>query len=402
MSLARRRFLRLAGGALGFAACRPGPAEQTTAPTASGGSPPPADPPLRPEPILLGGQAQKILILGGTAFLGPQLVEAAQRRGHTVTLFNRGKTRPELFPNVEKLRGDRDGDLKALEGRTWDTVIDTSGYVPRIVKASAELLAPKVRQYVFVSTISVYADTSKIGIDEDAPLATTPDPTTEDIMPNYGALKALCEQAAEAAMPKRTTVVRPGLIVGPGDGSDRFTYWPVRVAAGGEVLAPGDPSTPVQFIDVRDLAEFIITAIEGGHVGIYNATGAPLPMGDLLNGSKAALASNAEFTWVDRQFLADNKVEPWSDLPVWIPPDPGFEGAATFRIDRATAIGLKFRPLAETVTETVAWWNTLPEARRAKPRAGITRARETELLAAWHAAHPAPGKGKPAKKKKAA
>ncbi|MDC0715917.1 SDR family oxidoreductase [Nannocystis bainbridge] len=400
MSLARRRFLRLASAALGLAACRPGPGEQTAAPP-SDGAPPPADPPLRPEPVLLGGPKQKILILGGTAFLGPQLVEAAQARGHSVTLFNRGKTRPELFPDVEKLRGDRDGDLKALQGRTWDTVIDTSGYVPRIVKASAELLAPNVRQYVFVSTISVYADTSKLGIDEDAPVAVAPDPTTEDIPAHYGALKALCEQAAEAAVPGRTTVIRPGLIVGPGDGSDRFTYWPARVAAGGEVLAPGDPSTPVQFIDVRDLAEFIIAAIEGGHVGVYNADGAPLPMGELLTGSKAALASNAEFTWVDRQFLADNKVEPWSDLPVWLPPDPGFEGAATFRIDRATAIGLKFRPLAETVTSTVAWWNTLPEPRRAKMRAGITREREAQLLAAWHAAHPAPGKPK-AKKKKAA
>ena len=400
MSLARRRFLRLASTALVVAACRRS-GEQTAAPTDSTGAPPPADPPLRPEPVLLGGQAQKILILGGTAFLGPQLVEAAQRRGHTVTLFNRGKTRPEMFPDVEKLRGDRDGDLKALEGRTWDTVIDTSGYVPRIVKASAELLAPKVRQYVFVSTISVYADTSQVGIDETSPVAVAPDPKTEDIPAHYGALKALCEQAAEAALPGRTTVVRPGLIVGPGDGSDRFTYWPVRVAAGGEVLAPGDPTNPVQFIDVRDLAEFIITAIEGGHVGVYNANGAPMPMGDLLNGSKAALASNAEFTWVDRQFLADNKVEPWSDLPVWIPPDPGFEGATSFRIDRATAIGLKSRPLAETVTETVAWWNTLPEPRRAKMRAGITREREAELLAAWHAAHPAPGKPK-AKKKKAA
>ncbi|HEY8378893.1 MAG TPA: hypothetical protein VIK91_20515, partial [Nannocystis sp.] len=210
MSLARRRFLHFASAALGLAACRP--RASTSAPVASQ---PPASgepSPPRPEPIALGGQSQKILILGGTAFLGPELVTAAQRRGHTVTLFNRGQTRPELFPDVEKLRGDRKNDLKALEGRTWDTVIDTSGYLPRTVRASAELLAPNVRQYVFVSSISVYADTSKIGIDETAPVATTPDPDTEDILAHYGALKALCEQAAEAAMPGSTTVIRPGLI----------------------------------------------------------------------------------------------------------------------------------------------------------------------------------------------
>jgi 2'-hydroxyisoflavone reductase len=398
MTLARRRFLRLASAAVGLAACRPGPAAQSTAPEPAGGADAGADPPLRPEPILLGGQAQKILILGGTAFLGPQLVEAAQRRGHSVTIFNRGKTRPELFPDVEKLRGDRDGDLKALEGRRWDTVIDTSGYVPRVVRASAELLAPNVRQYVFVSTISVYADTSKIGIHEDDPVATAPDPTTEDVPAHYGALKALCEQAVEQALPGRTTVVRPGLIVGPGDSSDRFTYWPVRVAAGGEVLAPGDPATPVQFIDVRDLAEFILDAVEGGHPGVYNATGAPIAMGDFLTATKAALASDAEFTWVDRPFLAEREVQPWSDLPVWLPPDPGYEGFATVSIDRAVKLGLRFRPLEETVTSTVAWWNTLPEARRAQMRAGLTRAREAELLAAWHAAHAPPGKAKPKKK----
>jgi 2'-hydroxyisoflavone reductase len=248
----------------------------------------------------------------------------------------------------------------------------------------------------------VYADTSQIGIGEDAPVAVAPDPTTEDVPAHYGALKALCEQAVEKAMPGRTTVVRPGLIVGPGDGSDRFSYWPVRIAAGGEVLAPGDPTTPVQFIDVRDLAELILNAIEGGHVGVYNGTGAPIPMGDLLTRSKAALNSNAEFTWVSREFLAEKEVQPWSDLPVWLPPDPGLEGAATVKIDRALAIGLKFRPLEETVTSTVAWFNTLPEPRRAKMRAGLTREREAELLAAWHKLHPAPGKAKPKPKKKAA
>ena len=402
MSMQRRRFIHLAGSALGLAACRPGPSSPTTAPTGPSPdpAPPAADPPLRAEPILLGGQAQKILILGGTGFLGPHLVDAARARGHSVTLFNRGKTRPELFPDVEKLRGDRDGDLRALEGRTWDTVIDTSGYVPRVVRTSAELLAPHVRQYAFISTISVYADTSKVGIDEDSPVATAPDPKTEDVPSFYGALKALCERTVSEVFPERATNIRPGLIVGPYDPTDRFTYWPVRVAAAGEVLAPGDPKYDVQFIDVRDLAAFILNSVEQGHAGIFNATGAPLPMGDMLARTKAALKSNAEFTWVDVPFLDQNKVQPWSDMPAWVPPVEGNEGFASVKIDRAVAAGLTFRPVEDTVTATLEWWNTLPEARRAKMRAGITREREAELLAAWHALHPAPAKPTPKKKPK--
>lgn len=390
MSMQRRRFLRLAGSALGLAACRPGAAADTTAPAGPPPAAPNPDPPLRPEPILLGGQAQKILILGGTGFLGPHLVEAARSRGHTVTLFNRGKTRPELFPDVEKLRGDRDGDLAALKGRTWDSVIDTSGYLPRVVRASAELLAPSIRQYVFISSISVYADTSKLGIDETSPVAVAPDPATENVPEFYGALKALCEQAAEQVLPGRTTSIRPGLIVGPYDPTDRFTYWPVRIAGGGEVLAPGDPAYAVQYIDVRDLAGFILTAIERGHAGIFNATSLPLSMGDMLTRTRAALASDAAFTWVDLEFLEQNKIQPWSDMPAWAPPTPGYEGFAAVKIDRAVAAGLTFRPLEDTVTATMDWWNTLPEPRRAKLRAGITREREAELLAAWHKLHPAP------------
>lgn len=401
MSMQRRRFLSLAGTALGLAACRPRAEAPTPPPVAEAPPPEPtADPPLRPEPILLGGQAQKILILGGTGFLGPHLVETLRRRGHTVTLFNRGKTRPELFPDVEKLRGDRDGDLKALQGRTWDTVIDTSGYVPRVVRQSAELLAPHVRQYVFISTISVYGDNSELGITESSPVAVAPDPKTEDVPQFYGALKALCEQTVEELLPGRTTVVRPGLIVGPGDPTDRFTYWPVRLSEGGEVLAPGDPTNNVQFIDARDLAEFIVTTLEKGHAGIFNATSQPLTMGSFLERSKAALKSDAELVWVARDFLAEQKVEPWSDMPVWAPPDPGFEGFASVVVERAIAAGLTFRPLEETVPQTLEWWNKLPPERRAKPRAGLSREREKEVLAAWHAKHPPAGK-KPAKGKAA-
>ncbi|HEY0093963.1 MAG TPA: SDR family oxidoreductase, partial [Archangium sp.] len=249
---------------------------------------------------------KRILILGGTAFLGPQLVEAARARGHTVTLFNRGKTRPQLFPDVEKLHGDRDptkGEgLKALEGRTWDAVIDTSGYVPRMVRASAQLLAPHVGQYLFISSISVYKDMSRPGLDETAPVATTSEPDNETIGgENYGALKALCEQEAEAAFPGRTTNIRPGLIVGPEDPTQRFTYWPERVARGGEVLAPGDGSDPVQFIDVRDLAEWTLLALENRDVGVFNATGPtqPLTVGEMLEACKQAGQSDATFTWAD-------------------------------------------------------------------------------------------------------
>ncbi|MFY0574754.1 NAD-dependent epimerase/dehydratase family protein [Cystobacter fuscus] len=247
-------------------------------------------------------------------------------RGHTVTLFNRGKTRPQLFPDVEKLQGDRDPNkgegLKALEGRTWDAVIDTSGYVPRPVRASAQLLAPHVGQYVFISSISVYKDMTRPGLDETAPVATTSDPANETIgEENYGALKALCEQEAEAAFPGRTTNIRPGLIVGPEDPTQRFTYWPERVARGGEVLAPGDGSDPVQFIDVRDLAEWTLHALDNRDFGVFNATGPtrPLTVRELLEACKQASQSDATFTWADAAFLEQQKVSGWSDLPVWVP-----------------------------------------------------------------------------------
>ena len=338
------------------------------------------------------GGGKRILILGGTGFLGPQLVEAARSRGHTVTLFNRGKTRPHLFPDVEKLHGDRDpknGEgLKVLEGRSWDVVIDTSGYVPRVVRASAELLAPNVGHYVFISTISVYKELPQPGMGEDAPLATVDDPTNENIRENFGALKALCEQAAEAAFPGRTTNIRPGLIVGPDDPTQRFTYWPVRVAQGGEVLAPGGGSDPVQFIDVRDLAEWTILAIENRDMGVFNAVGParPLTVREMLEACKQASGSNATFTWADAAFLERQNVRPWMDMPVWMPPTGELAGMSSVSNAKAMARGLKFRPVLDTARDTLTWFNGLPPERQAelRKRAGLTPEREREVLAAWH------------------
>ncbi|MDY7225983.1 SDR family oxidoreductase [Hyalangium rubrum] len=329
---------------------------------------------------------KKILILGGTGFLGPALVELAQPRGHTLTLFNRGKTQPHLFPDVEKLQGDRDGNLKALEGRKWDAVIDTSGYVPRVVRASAELLAPNVEQYIFVSTISVYKDMANYGVDEDSPVATVEDEKTEDVSQHYGALKALSEKAAQAAMPGRAAVVRPGLIVGPGDPTDRFSYWPVRVARGGEVLAPGDGEDPVQFIDVKDLAAFILRLVETKDMGVYNATGpaSGMPMRKLLEACKTANGGDASFTWADAAFLEEQKVRPWSDMPVWIPRSSEMKGMGRVSNARAEARGLTLRPVEDTARDTLAWFKTQPAERQAKMRSGLTPEREREVLAAWH------------------
>jgi nucleoside-diphosphate-sugar epimerase len=329
----------------------------------------------------------RILILGGTRFLGPQVVDAARKHGHTLTLFNRGKTHPGLFPDIEKLQGDRDGNLKALEGRKWDAVVDTSGYVPRVVRASADLLKDAVQHYVFVSTISVYAKAEKPGMDESGPVATIADPTNENVKENYGALKALCEGAAEQSMPGRVTNVRPGLIVGPGDPTDRFTYWPVRVARGGEVLAPGTPADPVQYIDVRDLGDWIVKAIEDRTVGVYNAVGPKeeLGIGGLLDACNATGGGKATFTWADAAFLDEQKVAAWSDMPVWVPPIGEDAGFSRISSARAIARGLTFRPVEETTRATLEWFRTEPAEHQAKLTSGLSPEREAEVLAAWHA-----------------
>jgi 2'-hydroxyisoflavone reductase len=325
-----------------------------------------------------------ILIIGGTVFLGRYLVEAAQARGHSITLFNRGQHNPELFPEVEKLRGDRDGDLSALRGRRWDAAIDTCGYVPRVVRASAEALAGAVDHYTFVSSISVYADFSIVGIDEQTPVGTLADETVEQVDgETYGPLKALCEQAADRAMPGRVLNVRPGLIVGPHDQSDRFTYWPHRIAQGGAVLAPGRPAHGVQIIDVRDLADWTIRMIEAGQTGVYNATGPEyrLTMGQVLDACLAA-CGGAQLVWVDGQFLLDAGVQPWIGLPLWLPDeDPTHAGFDSVDCSKAITAGLHFRPLADTIRDTLAWDATRPADH--EWRAGLTREREAELLEAW-------------------
>jgi 2'-hydroxyisoflavone reductase len=330
----------------------------------------------------------KILIMGGTGFLGPHIVETATKHGHTLTLFNRGKTHPGLFPNIEQLHGDRKKeDLKVLEGRKWDAVIDTSAYIPGDVVRSATLLAPNVGEYLLVSTVSVYAKLDKPGMDESAALATTTDPDAEKVTnENYGALKALCEQAAEKALPGRSIVIRPGLIVGPGDSTDRFTYWPVRVARGGEVLAPGSPKDFTQFIDARDLADFIVHCVEKKTFGTFNADAqaGSITMGRLLDTCKSVSKSDAHFVWADADFLEKQKVEGWSDMPAWVPAKGDDGGFGQVSAAKAKAAGLKYRPLADTVADTLAWFKTEPAEHQTKLKAGITPEREAEVLKAWH------------------
>jgi 2'-hydroxyisoflavone reductase len=325
--------------------------------------------------------------------LGRYLVEAALARGHQVTLFNRGQHSPELFPAVEKLRGDRDGGLDALRGRRWDAVVDTSGYVPRIVRASAELLANSVDHYTFISSISVYPHFRSMQLDESAPVGTLDDPTIEEVTgESYGPLKALCEQAVEQALPGRTLIVRPGLIVGPHDYSDRFTYWVRRVAQGGEVLAPAHPDWHTQIIDVRDLAAWTLRMVEQRQTGVYNATGPEytLTIGILLDTCRAVSGSDARLTWVSEAFLAENQVTPWSELPLWIPQsDPDMLGFSDVSCAKAIAAGLVFRDLATTVGDTLAWDARRSDAaelpaRALQPRAGLAPEREAELLRAWH------------------
>ncbi|MBZ0286837.1 MAG: SDR family oxidoreductase [Anaerolineae bacterium] len=328
----------------------------------------------------------KILILGGTHFLGRHLTESALKAGHEVTLFNRGKTNPGLFKNVEYLKGDRDAsDLSALKGRQWDAVVDTCGYVPRVVRESAELLADNVAHYTFISTISVYSDTTQYNMDEGGPLATIEDASREDVTgETYGALKVLCEKAAEAVMPGRVLHVRSGLIVGPHDPTDRFTYWPVRVALGGEILAPGHPNMRVQFIDARDQAEWVLAMAAARKAGIYNVTGPDynLTMGKLLDTCKNVTRSDATFTWVNDEFLMEHEVGPFSELPLWIPET--YNGLQSLNIDKALADGLAFRPLEDTIRDTLKWNSLRTGAEGSiKARAGLMQDREQTLLQAW-------------------
>ncbi len=338
----------------------------------------------------------RILVLGGTGFIGPHQVRYALSRGHRLTLFNRGR-RPIDWPGeVEELIGDREkGELASLANREWDVCIDNPTSAPFWVRDVGRVLAGRVKHYIYISSISAYAATDRPGMTEDAPLAKYAGPdvmlethaTLQENMALYGPLKAACEVEAEKWFPGIATIVRPPLIVGPGDETDRFTYWPVRVAKGGEVLAP-PADDPVQFIDVRDLCEWTIRLAEQRAFGAFNATGPDydLTVSAFLHGVRASGTAPAKFVFVGSDFLKSQGIRPWSDLPGWVPGQGETAGFARIRNDRALAAGLTFRPLAVTAADTLAWFQTLPAERRAKLRTGLAPDRETAALKAWHEA----------------
>ena len=328
----------------------------------------------------------EMLVLGGTRFLGPEVVRAALARGHAVTLFNRGKSDPRAFPGLLTLRGDRNGDVSALNDRRFDTVVDTSAYVPAHVARVALALRGQVGHYTLVSSVSVYSSfgKSRDALTEDSPVATLSDEATEEVTgETYGALKALCERKAEAAWPGRTAAVRPGLIVGPGDPTDRFTFWPVRVARGGEVLAPGDGSAELQVVDVRDLAAWIVTLAETGTAGVFNAVGyaRPVSFGEMLAEARLAAGGDASFAWVPALFLAEKGVEAWHQLPAWLSP----EVQAHVANERAVGRGLTFRSVGRTIADTLEW----VQATGRRPAwgvgavPGLSLEREAALLQEW-------------------
>lgn len=329
-----------------------------------------------------------LLILGGTMFLGRHLVEAALADGHEVTLFNRGRTNPGLYPEAEHLAGDRTapGGLDVLKGRTWDAVIDTSGYVPRHVGATVEVLRDQVGHYSFISTISVYASTDEPGTDETSPVEQLDDPATEEVTgTTYGALKARCDEVVLDGFGERGLVIRPGLIVGPYDPTDRFTYWPARIAAGGDVLVPDRRDMPVQVIDARDLAEWNLRLIGMGESGILNGTGPwpPFTFGQVLDTCVEVTGADARLEYVDERFLIEHDVAPWVELPLWLPAGEGHDGLSSVDVSRGIAAGLTFRPLPEIVRDTLAWDETRTPEQRMK--AQLTAEKESAVLAAWRA-----------------
>ena len=393
-------------------------------------------------PIVHTHPPKRILILGGTGFLGPKTVEAALARGHQVTVFNRGKTEKRIpfgFEGVEHLYGNRDPKLPADDARgpdgqllhpdatpkgleqlvdkKWDVVIDNSGYYPAIVKASAELLAPNCGRYIFISSISAYADNKKVGADEDHALMKLADPNVTDMgqnFANYGGLKALCEQAAQTAFKERCAVVRPGYIVGPGDPTDRFSYWPVRISRGGEIVAPGSPDDPLQWIDVRDLAEWLVKLAEDGTTGVFNAIGPDKPArwGDVLEACRAQSKTPATLTWIDADFIekegAGGEDGPF---PIWTAPKGDYVGFHRWSNERAKKAGLKFRPIADTLGAILAWHPAeierrirvtdqmaaeakakgLPPPKMGDPhqlRQGPPAEKEAALLKKWQELHP--------------
>jgi len=393
----RRSFLRTGaaiGGALGIAGL----------PKALLGQP---DPFLLPTPVGKASASLNILILGGTGFTGPEQVEYAIARGHRVTLFNRNKTRPGYFKGkvAEELVGDLNNDTSALKGRTFDVVLDNPTTLPAWVRNAAQHLAGNVKHYIFQSTTSVYSDQSIIGLDEQSPVAALPadvDPYTLDpqhASRHYGALKVRAEQEVARQYPGMWTVVRPCLIVGPLDRTDRFTYWPARIDAGGEILAPDKPEDPCQFIDVRDLAEFSVRLAEARVLGTFNVIGPgkPLTIAEMLYGVKAITATKGRLTWVPWDFLREQGVRPWRHMTVWQPPYGATAGYQRRSAAKAIAAGLTFRSLADTAKTTLDWHRTRPQAEQEATLrgavSGLDMKREAEVLAAWHAKLKAMGPG---------
>jgi len=334
-----------------------------------------------------GSGSLRILVLGGTGFIGPHMVREALRRKHTVSLFNRGKTNNALFPDLELLVGDRDNGLDALKGRKWDAVVDNSGYVPRHVADSARLLSASVSHYLFISSISAYASFAEPN-HEDSPLATMPDETVEEVTgETYGPMKALCERRAAAEIGEdRLTILRPTYICGPGDHTDRFSYWPVRTMKGGEMLWPGTPDDKTQIIDVRDLANFVVDCVEQQVTGTYNTVtpAGSYSMGGLLADSMAVTGMKVTATWVSAEFIEEQKLGEGRQMPIWAPPVGEYAGVAWVNGERAVAKGLTNRPVRETARDLISWWHTLPEERRQNIRAGLSEEREAEVLARWH------------------
>lgn len=338
----------------------------------------------------------KVLILGGTRFLGRALVEEALKRGHEITLFNRG-TNNETFPEVEQLIGNRDSDVSLLENRKWDVVIDTCGFAPHQIKKIAAVLGDNIEHYTYISSISVYKDWIPLNITEDYHLQSMPpDNILKDVEEGtispyeyYGALKVLCEAAAENHWPGRVLHIRAGQLVGPFDYTDRLPYWVHRVALGGNVLVPGRPSRPVQLIDVKDIASWVFNMAENRKAGTFNVTGPDkeLTMEELLNTCKVIINSDTDFTWVDEQFVLDHKIQPWTEMPLWIPKHSPLEGekepwtgSFSISIEKAIEAGFSFRPLADTIFDVYQWEKARQDTER---KAGISLEREQELLETW-------------------
>jgi 2'-hydroxyisoflavone reductase len=361
------------------------------------------DPVRKPRDVSRAPAPLSILVIGGTGFTGPEQVNYALERGHRVAVINRNRTRPDFFKGraqVEQLVGDLNADMSALQGRTFDAVLDIPTTAPFWVRNVAQYMKGHTKHYTFISTMSVYADNRKPGADETEPTAPIPsdvDPFTADPAMRgryYGQLKAYSEKFVRETYPD-SLIIRPGLIVGPLDPTDRFTYWPVRIDKGGEVMAPGNPTDPVQFIDARDLAEWTIKMIEARETGTYNAAAPDRPIAEMLYGIKAVTTASAQFTWVPADFLAEQKVRGWRDMPVWVPPTPDMAGFATRSVAKAVAKGLSFRPLAVTAKDTLDWARTRTEEQQKALDegrvAGLSAAREAEVLAAWRARKPTSG-----------